>query len=139
MKSAKADLEGLHNNLRECVVCDGNSVFYCGKGDDVYHICENCGLIFERNIVETGLLYKTYSGGMVKSLRRRMFSGARKLWHDKNYKFNQARAAEWSKFMIMHFAGTNRSYFDIGCNKGFLVEAMSKKSRSLHLQSNNDL
>ncbi len=109
--------------LRSCVVCKTNEYanHYCQiDGYDYLH-CKQCGLIYVDQLEKTENIYKAYSGGMLKSLRRRLMAPYRQFHHVRDFEYSVNRAAKI--FNHAEQASNTRpgKYLDIGCNKGFLL------------------
>lgn len=112
-------------SFRECVVCNSNenSKYHCSLDGSDYLICDSCGLIYVDQLETTGKIYTAYSGGMIKSLRRKLFAPIRKLHHVSDFEYSMGRATKIAEFATRHATTKGGKYLDIGCNKGFLIAA----------------
>ncbi len=108
--------------LRDCVVCMSNvaAKYYCRIDDYDYLRCGQCGLIYIDQLEKTENIYKAYSGGGVKSLRRRLMAPFRKHHHDRGFDDAVARAKKIFSFAAEQSAGSGK-YLDVGCNKCYLL------------------
>lgn len=108
--------------LRDCVVCktSQHATHYCQVDGYDYLRCNQCGLIYIDQLEKTENIYHAYSGGGVKSLRRRLIAPFRKHHHDGGYHDSVIRAKK-----IFSFAAEQSSvigkYLDVGCNKCYLL------------------
>jgi len=108
--------------LRNCVVCETNEYasHYCQIDGYDYLLCESCGLIYVDQLEKTENIYKAYSGGGIKSLRRRLMAPFRKHHHDGGYRESVARAKEIFAFAEQQVTSKGK-YLDVGCNKCYLL------------------
>jgi len=65
---------------RECVVCksDEHAKYHCTLDNSDYLICEACDLIYVDQLEKTEKIYTAYSGGLLKSVRRKLIAPFRK-------------------------------------------------------------
>lgn len=72
---------------RECVVCSESERTepYCTINGYAYLHCRECGLIYVDNVERTENLYRSYSGGTFKSLRRRLLAPLRRFSHARHF------------------------------------------------------
>lgn len=114
------------SEFRPCIVCGETEKInaYCEYSNFVYAHCTNCNLIY-LNKFGTNIDMKTaYTGGSLKSLRRRLLGPFRKMKSVKGYKHFKQRASEIYQFAKNHSAlKKNPTLIDIGCNKGFILSA----------------
>lgn len=108
--------------LRDCVVCMSNSAakFYCQIDGYDYLLCESCGLIYVDQLETTENIYHAYSGGGIKSIRRRLMAPFRKHHHDGGYNDSVIRAKKIFSFAAEQ-SSTVGKYLDVGCNKCYLL------------------
>ncbi|MCW8826096.1 MAG: class I SAM-dependent methyltransferase [Gammaproteobacteria bacterium] len=80
-------------------------------------------MIYVDQLGKTKKLYTAYSGGMVKSLRRKIMGPFRKFSQARNFGESMARADTIFSFSASQAQPSKqqRKYLDIGCNKGFLL------------------
>ncbi|MFC1747699.1 class I SAM-dependent methyltransferase [Pseudomonadota bacterium] len=109
-------------SFRDCVVCETNShtQHYCEVDGYEYVECGQCGLVYIDKLEKTENIYKAYSGGGLKSLRRRLMSPFRKFHQDRSFDYSVERAQR----IFSYAAGrvdTRGKYLDIGCNKCYLL------------------
>lgn len=82
--------------FRDCVVCQTNkhAVHYCLIDGYDYLRCEQCGLIYVDRLEKTENIYRAYSGGGLKSLRRRLMAPFRKFHQDRSFDYSVKRAED---------------------------------------------
>lgn len=116
-------------SLRECVVCKSNekSSYFCTLDSSDYLKCDACGLIYVDKLEPTEQIYTAYSGGWLKSLRRKLVAPIRKLKHVGSYDYSMGRAGKIMQQAMQHVNVKTGKYLDVGCNKGFLLEATHKR------------
>jgi len=109
--------------LRECVVCESNenAKYHCTLDNSDYLICDTCGLIYVDQLEETEKIYTAYSGGFLKSLRRKIFAPVRKFHQVQNLDYSMGRATKIIDFAFSQVSADKGRYLDVGCNKGFLL------------------
>lgn len=111
---------------RKCIVCGDNGApeTYCEGENHRYLKCSHCGLIYIDVLQKADELYSAYNGGFIKDLRRKLTMPFRKIEGVKNYSQSLARARQIIKFCAdLITDNSDTKYFDIGCNKGFLLLA----------------
>lgn len=108
---------------RPCILCENDAQVapYCRIDDSDYLKCRACGLIYVDRPRATEHLYRAYSGGALKSLRRRLLAPFRQFHHARHFAQSMARAAGIFDFARQQTTTTGGKYLDIGCNKGFLL------------------
>lgn len=110
---------------RDCVVCKSGAQVeeYCSVDGYDYLRCNQCGLVYIDRLEQTEKLYTAYSGGILKSLRRKLMAPFRKFSQVRHFDESMVRARKIFTFAASHAAAAEgqRKYLDIGCNKGFLL------------------
>lgn len=109
-------------SFRDCVVCQTNkhAVHYCRIDGYDYLRCEQCGLIYVDRLEKTENIYRAYSGGGLKSLRRRLMAPFRKFHQDRSFDYSVKRAQGIFSFAASQAGGVG-NYLDVGCNKCYLL------------------
>ncbi len=93
---------------------------------DAYLRCAECGLLYCREIPSLESMQASYGGGGLKRLRRRFFAPVRRKWMFPRLGRQRERGRIWFS-VVSRFAPEGEvTYLDIGCNRGFLVEAAMK-------------
>jgi len=123
--------------MRDCIVCESaaHTGQYCRITGQDYLRCEQCGLIYVDNILPAEQLYKAYSGGFIKSYRRKLFAPFRKLHHYLNFTQGMIRARKIIDFttgLIGGQVGEPLQYMDIGCNRGYLLSVSHERGWNPH-------
>jgi SAM-dependent methyltransferase len=110
---------------RPCVICGTSTAqHYCSFDGLEYVQCPTCRLIYVDNFADNSKMYSAYTGGGLKSLRRKLFAPIRKMRSIKGYAHFLQRAREIFAFARQQTATqSGKTYLDIGCNKGFLLAA----------------
>ena len=112
---------------KQCILCgpaapcehyayvDGNEYLRCGE----------CGLVFVKDIAPTETLYHSYGGGLLKSLRRKLFAPLRRMRSYKNYEQSLVRGRQMAEATARyaHEQDGQISFLDVGANRGFLLAA----------------
>lgn len=120
---------------RPCVNCDtvANSKHYCSFDGLEYVQCGNCKLIYVDNFADNEKMYQAYTGGGLKSLRRKLFAPIRKMRSIKGYQHFLQRARDIYQFTRRYVPSEEKkTYLDIGCNKGFLLAAAAEAGCDVH-------
>ena len=109
-------------SFRDCVVCETgqHAEHYCQIDGYDYLLCNQCGLVYVDQLEKTENIYKAYSGGGLKSLRRRLMAPFRKFHQDRSFDYSVKRAESIFSFAASQVQGTGK-YIDIGCNKCYLL------------------
>ena len=109
---------------RSCPLCDSAS-------HDVnvdYVVCPSCGLIFVRELPTREAMDDCYGGGLVRRVRRRLLAPFRRMWTHRNLAWCRQRANRILGLIESEFEGKGAvRHLDVGCNKGYLLEAALKK------------
>lgn len=112
--------------FRNCIICKNNdsAESYCEQDGQLYVKCNSCGLIYVNDFESQANMNKAYTGGGLKSLRRRIFGPLRRMRHIKSAKHFTQRATEIFEFVKNAYSKPlkDKKYIDVGCNKGFLLE-----------------
>ncbi len=111
---------------RQCIICSeaDTSEHYCNYDDGLYLKCSHCGLIYIDVLQEADKLYSAYNGGFFKDLRRKLTMPLRKIEGVKNFATSLQRAQGIIEFCSSQVAAKEKlKFFDVGCNKGFLLLA----------------
>lgn len=110
--------------MKACFVCNGESNFYCNWREFEYVKCNDCELVYVRNMPSEGAIYAAYDGGKLKSLKRKLVAPFRSIEKFKGY---QERVADFDiklKEALAYFnPSLDKKVMDIGCNKGFFLVA----------------
>lgn len=108
--------------FRACVVCQScdHVRSYCDMKGYRYLKCGFCGLVYIDELEQTDKIYKAYSGGLLKSLRRKLISPFRRFHHDRSFGQSTARAETIFGFAAKQVNSVGK-YLDIGCNKCYLL------------------
>ncbi len=113
--------------MRDCIVCQTaeHTKQYCHMDQQDYVRCDQCGLIYVDQLLDTKKLYKAYSGDLIKSYRRKLFAPIRKFHQYRNFTSGMMRARRIIDFTAkqMTTSAVDIEYMDIGCNRGFLLGA----------------
>lgn len=123
-----------HHASRPCVICESNnSADYCSYNGLDYVQCNVCHLIYVANFADNEKMYRAYTGGGLKSLRRKLFAPIRRMRSIKGYDHFLQRARAIFSFAKQNVkAGGPKTYLDIGCNKGFLLAAGVEEKCDVH-------
>ena len=111
--------------MRACPVCDtaANVAPYHRVDGFDYVRCAKCELIFVDQMAPTSELYTAYDGGWWKAFRRKLTAPFRTFDQIPNLQKSMDRARSIFDF-VARFASApvpQRTFLDIGCNKGFLL------------------
>lgn len=120
---------------RPCIICRNSQQVshYCSFGKLEYVRCASCGLIYVDNLANNEEMNKAYTGGGLKSFRRNLFAPFRKMRSVKGYSHFLQRARGIFNFSKQYIEpGKDRRYLDIGCNKGFLLNAGIEENFDVH-------
>lgn len=119
---------------RPCVICGTTaSPGYCSYDGLEYVACSNCNLIYVDNFADNEEMYKAYTGGGFKSLRRKLFAPIRKMRSIKGYTHFLQRARSIFDFARQYTnVNDQKRFLDIGCNKGFLLAAAAEEGCDVH-------
>ena len=120
-------------NRRACIVCETNAHtnYYCTVDEAEYVRCGQCGLMYVDKPEHHEDLYKAYTGGFWKELRRKIMAPVRRFPQVSHFEDSMERARqifEFSSSFVGEKSGEQLEgqtdtgvYLDIGCNKGFLL------------------
>lgn len=106
---------------RACPVCAANRA----EGFNARYLrCPDCGALYYFEMPSAELLAEVYGGGLLKRLRRKLLAPFRKIHHRPRLAYERERAAAIHA-RVRALAGDRAEarYLDIGCNRGFLLEA----------------
>jgi SAM-dependent methyltransferase len=112
--------------MRECIICESANKtrsFGAVEGFELLK-CDACGLVYVDKVAEWGKLYQSYSGGFWKSWRRKFMLPFRGYSQVRNFRKSRTRAEKIVRFALENAPSKqNPKLLDIGCNKGFLLQA----------------
>lgn len=119
---------------RPCVICDStDGEHYCSYHGLEYVQCHHCQLIYVDNFADNEQMYQAYTGGGLKSLRRKLFAPIRKMRSIKGYEHFMQRARDIFAYAKKQISDRqDKKYLDIGCNKGFLLAAAADEGCDVH-------
>ena len=139
---------------RECVVCSESECTepYCTINGYAYLHCRECGLIYVDNVERTENLYRSYSRGTFKSLRRRLLAPLRRFYHARHFQESMHRARHIFEFACSQIGGGTdggvcqaraparrdiseegqRTFPDIDCNKALLLAAGIERGSNVY-------
>ncbi|MEW5693585.1 MAG: class I SAM-dependent methyltransferase [Candidatus Hydrogenedentota bacterium] len=107
--------------IENCPVCENKeSEKYCEGDWWEYVKCKKCELLYLKKRLPTSKMYKSYSGGLLKEIRRKLTYPFRKSKTFKNLETSLARC-EIIVDEIENFVYPPGKLLDIGCNKGYLI------------------
>lgn len=110
---------------RACVVCEtsAHTQHYCTVDQADYVKCNQCGLVYVDKPEQAEHLYKAYSGGFWKELRRKLMAPVRRFPQVSHFEDSMERARQIFEFSSSFVEQQDETgvYLDIGCNKGFLL------------------
>jgi len=122
--------------MRDCIVCQSATQTrpYCHIDQQDYVRCEQCGLIYIDQLLQTKALYKAYSGDFLKSFRRKLVAPFRKFHQYRNFEEAMGRARLIIDFTAEQIKDkdSNIDYIDIGCNRGYLLGAAHERGWNPH-------
>ncbi len=124
----------VQQTTRPCVICDSaNSQHYCSYSGLEYVQCNTCHLIYVAKFADNETMYGAYTGGGFKSWRRKFFAPIRRMRSIKGYSHFLQRARDIFAFAKQQVGGHGqKTYLDIGCNKGFLLTAALEQGYDVH-------
>lgn len=111
---------------RNCIICESPTdiVEYCHMQGCLYVRCTQCDLIYVDRFATNEQMMQAYTGGGLKSFRRRLFGPLRKLRNISGYAHFMQRARDIFRSVSQGVSTRqNKRFLDIGCNKGFLLTA----------------
>jgi 2-polyprenyl-3-methyl-5-hydroxy-6-metoxy-1,4-benzoquinol methylase len=98
-----------------------------------YLLCDKCKLIFLSEKKEEKSLIKSYTGGFLKSLRRKIFSRFRHFESYGQYFSFMSKADKVTALIKKNIKDKKEvSLLDIGCNKGFLLHSAIQKGWNVY-------
>jgi SAM-dependent methyltransferase len=120
--------------MRDCFLCEGKGGLYARVGSHDYLRCRDCGLVYVDSIEPADKLYGSYDGGFWKSLRRKLFMPLRSFTGARHFEQSMERANRiFNRVLTTGLKKTSdRTYLDIGCNKGFLLAAALSHGWNVH-------
>lgn len=113
--------------IRSCFLCGKPGVAYARVDDHDYLKCPGCGLVYVDVLEPPEKLYGSYDGGLLKSLRRKLFMPFRRFEDARHFKQSMERANRIFDVVNSERPGLAGTFLDIGCNKGFLLAAAIEK------------
>lgn len=117
-------------SFRNCIICKNNDSVeeYCKQDGQLYVKCNSCGLVYVDDFASQANMNKAYTGGGLKSFRRKLFGPIRRMRHFSRAKHFTQRAEDIFIFVQNAYSRPVKdiNYIDIGCNKGFLLEQAVK-------------
>ena len=123
-------------SFRDCIICKSNVNVeeYCELSGQQYVRCDSCNLVYVDDFASQASMNTAYTGGGLKSLRRKLFGPIRRMRHFTGAKHFTQRADEIFKFVKEQYADSveDKNYIDIGCNKGFLLEQAIKNDVNVY-------
>lgn len=118
--------------LRNCFLCGKQGVAYAPVENHEYLKCPGCGLVYVDSIEPPEKLYGSYDGGILKSLRRKIFMPFRTFKGARHFNQSMERARRIFNVVGSNNQGSNGVFLDIGCNKGFLLAAAIEKGWNVY-------
>ena len=121
---------------RPCIVCgdEASREPWVRIQNLQYVHCLHCGLIYVDRFAVDADMYQAYTGGRLKSLRRRLLAPFRKMRSLGGYEHFRQRGQQIFEFAharAPQVEGQPR-YLDIGCNKGFLLAEGIARGYDVH-------
>ena len=108
--------------MKDCFICQSENELYCSWKVYDYMICKGCGLIYIEDLPDKSSIYSAYTGGPLKSLRRKLVAPFRNFSQMSGYKDKMIRSEKFFTIVSSYLKNANkRKMLDIGCNKGFLL------------------
>ena len=114
--------------MRPCPICQSQP----SKFNEAYLKCPTCQLLFYREIPALDDLKFMYSGGWLKGLRRKLLTPMRRIWMLKGKRRARARAERIFSVARELAPEGSATFLDMGCNKGWLLEAAMKGGFDAH-------
>jgi 2-polyprenyl-3-methyl-5-hydroxy-6-metoxy-1,4-benzoquinol methylase len=114
------------SKFRPCIVCGETEKInvYCQQDGFVYAHCTQCDLIYLKEFGTQREMKDAYTGGYIKSLRRKLTGPLRKLDRLKGFSTLQQRGRQIYQFAKDKLGVKNKAkLLDIGCNKGFILSS----------------
>jgi 2-polyprenyl-3-methyl-5-hydroxy-6-metoxy-1,4-benzoquinol methylase len=128
----------LATDRRACVVCQNGAAAepYSRMDQHEYVRCAECGLVYVDRIPPPGDQFGAYTGGWLRSLRRKLTAPYRQHQQYKNYDVLMRRARTIFAFGYASLTPAQRKrqlrFLDIGCNRGFLLAAAAEHSADVY-------
>lgn len=108
-------------STRPCPVCRHEAVEPFNAD---YLRCPECEAVFYFEIPSPAKLTEVYSGGFLKRTKRRLLAPFRKIHHRTRLGYDRTRNGEnFAKIVALAGDRPPATFLDIGCNRGFLLEA----------------
>jgi len=117
------------SKFRPCIVCGETEKIneYCQLRGFIYARCEQCDLIYLKEFGTQREMKGAYTGGFIKSLRRRLTGPLRRMKGLKGYSTLQQRGKQIYQFAKDKIGAKNKAkLLDIGCNKGFILSSAAQ-------------
>jgi len=112
-----------------CPLCQNKGIYPYGN----YQKCVSCGLLFVADKIPAHKLLRSYTGGFLKSFRRKLFGKFRKFENWGQYDEFMEKAHRVSDTIQKMVADKKDvTILDVGCNKGFLLSACIQKGWNAH-------
>lgn len=121
-------------SIRHCVVCGSPApkTHYGLVEGHPYCRCDECGLIYQSFLPTNREFLDAYTGGALKTLKRRLLTPFLKLDRTSGYATGIKRARKIFNFAESLLGGefgtrSNRRMLDVGCNKGYVLAAADER------------
>ena len=113
------------NLIPFCFICEGKNTKHYSYSDNYEYVqCSQCGLVYLNNMPNEKDIYKAYSGGILKSLRRKITAPFRTLEQLSGYDQRVPAFKNQLEKVLPYLSKSEKpKLLDIGCNKCFLLEA----------------